>query len=698
MHNTSCERRLQIRTVYVIIRNAIRNSEYEEDHGMKTNTFALCLAAAIMCSMVQLLPAAAAEEQAEESELQYSSIPVTEFTVGNLAPSAVTDADFTDWWFSEWDDCRYIFLPATADRTALTITYQAEDTLCLNGTPVQSGETTALLNTADSFEITVGETACGTLKVMQSNLGSIFLSTKSVGLDALDANRFLTETGNALMLDADGKQVYKGEIEKLTAHGNSSWDYSKKKPYNLKLPKKADLFGMGKAKKWVLLSNYLDHSMLRNHLVMEMCKAAGMEHVMDSVFVDLYADGSYCGTYQLSEKVQIQKNRVNIRDLEELTEDLNSKDLKTYPQTVIGADKPNDFRLNSYKYYEIPNEPADITGGYLLQFQQWNRYGDKADSGFVTSRGQAVQIDGPEYASEAQVKYIREFVQELEDAIYSEDGYNEKGKHYTDYCDIDSLITAYLALEISQNADAANTSFYLWKDSNLTGDGKLHFGPAWDFDLTFNNFNRRAENIDGNSGFSGNPQNLFTAYCPIQGFREKALTDLLGEEPPLAGRSWLGELYTHDLHVKRVANAYFERFAEFMNNLTDGDDPLIFQYAERILPSAEMNNARWHTYGGAKYCVFGASSGKDYMDSVEILRKYIQQRKDWLSDLWAPETCIYGDVNDDGVFDSLDLVAFRKWMHAEPDARLARWEAADFCKDGQLDVYDFALMKQALLS
>ena len=113
---------------------------------------------------------------------------------------------------------------------------------------------------ADSFQITVGDKDCGTLKIMQSNIGCIYLSTSHGGTDALDNNRNITETGTAFMLNAEGGVEYSGTIEKLTAHGNSSWDYSKKKPYNLKLPQKENLYGMGKAKKWALLANYLDHS------------------------------------------------------------------------------------------------------------------------------------------------------------------------------------------------------------------------------------------------------------------------------------------------------------------------------------------------------------------------------------------------------------------------------------------------------
>lgn len=637
------------------------------------------------------------QEISEAPALQYNEIPITKFEVSNLSPETVTTLDYTDWWYSEWEDCRYIFLPVTADRENLIITYSADDTLCLNDVHVRSGEMTSLLSKADTFQVTVGDTDYGTLKIKQSNLGCIYLSTKSGGLDALDNNRNITETGTALMLNSDGGTEYSGTIEKLTAHGNSSWDYSKKKPYNLKLPQKENLYGMGKAKKWTLLANYLDHSMLRNKLTEELCKAAGMECVMDSVFIDLYADGSYRGTYQIYERVQIQKNRVNILDLEESTEKLNSNDLESYPQKVVGAANAYEYMENSYKYYDIPNDPDDITGGYLLQFQQWNRYGYKAKSGFVTSRGQAIAVDGPEYASKAQIEYIRSFVQDMENAIYSDTGYNAKGKHYSDYLDVDSLITAYLVQEISENIDATYSSFYLWKDSDLTGDGKLHFSPAWDFDLSYNNFLTLRVNSDRNIGYSYKPDNLFAAYFPIHGYEDGGKTSSSGSGRPTVGVSWIGQLYKQEDFIERVAKVYFDRFEPFLYSLTEGKEPYLLKMAEYIRPSAEMNNIRWHTYGGAAYCVFGSSSGATFMDSAEIVRDFIERRKNWLSDLWQPYIWVRGDVNADGVLDIADIVLLQKWLLAVPNTHLAIWQAADICNDNKLDVFDLCLMKRELL-
>jgi len=630
-----------------------------------------------------------ADDTAEQENI-YTEIPVSEFRVSELSPGLDTDLDYTDWWFSEWEDCRYIFLPATANRNDLVITYTADDTIRLNGEAVTSGRHTSILGGNDEFDITVGGRDCGKLKIMQSDLGCIYLSTSHNGLDFLDGSRYRTESGTALMLDKSGNTVFNGDIGKLSPHGNSSWDYSKKKSYNIKLPAKADLYGMGKAKKWTLISNYLDHSMIRNAVTDEISRAAGMDTVLDSVFVDLYADGSYRGTYQFYERVQIQKNRVNIRDLEEETEKLNELDLEEYPHLAYGAADTSEYMENSFKYYDIPNDPEDITGGFLLQLQQFNRYPYKADSGFVTSRGQAVEMDGPQHASKAQVEYIRAFVQDMEDAIYSDTGYNAKGKHYSDYIDMDSLITAYLVEEISENIDATGSSFYFWKDSDKTGDGKLHFSPAWDHDFSYGCFPARVQNEDGETGYSYRTDNLYAAYFVINGYKESGR--------PTVGRSWIGRLYQDKAFVKRVAEIYSRRFMPVLTKLSAGHSPSIRDIAGSIEASAGMNNARWHTYGGAKYCVFGSSSGNTYMESVDLVRQFIEDRKDWLNDLWTPYLPVRGDANADGGFSIADAVLLQEWLLGKPDTDIADWNAADLSGDESLDTFDLCMMRDMLIS
>jgi len=469
-------------------------------------------------------------EPAEEEKKPYEEIPVESFRIGNLFPGYEGEVcDYIDWWYSEWEDCRYIFLPSVADRKSLMVSYSAADgaDIYLDDQKIISGGSFTLPDDKNEFIIKIGEKEYGKLKIMQSETGCIFLSTASGGLNKLDSDKYKTavETGSAVFADDQGKIQYSGELEKITSHGNSSWDYSAKKPYNIKLAEKADLYGMGKAKRWVLLSNFLDHSMQRNKVAIEMARAAGIEPAVDYIYVDLFCEGSYRGTYQLCEKIEVQKHRVNIRDLEDLMKEINEKEPEEYERKSAGTEDDKKFKYvpDSYKYYDIPNDPEDITGGYLLQFQLCNRYERKTKSGFVTKLGQPIQIDGPEHASKAQVEYIRNFVQELEDAIYSETGFNSKGRHYSEYMDVDSFIKLYLLNEFVMNSDATGTSFYMWKDSDLRGDGKLHFGPAWDYDFAYDNFPTRVTNSDGKTGKTYVTDNLYVAYYPISGYDVKKI-------------------------------------------------------------------------------------------------------------------------------------------------------------------------------
>lgn len=59
---------------------------------------------------------------------------------------------------------------------------------------------------------------------------------------------------------------------------------------------------------------------------------------------------------------------------------------------------------------------------------------------------------------------------------------------------------------------------------------------------------------------------------------------------------------------------------------------------------------------------------------------------------------IMGDVNLDGSFNVADVVLLQKWLLAVPEITLEKWENADFCVDGKLDVFDLCLMKRELIN
>lgn len=67
----------------------------------------------------------------------------------------------------------------------------------------------------------------------------------------------------------------------------------------------------------------------------------------------------------------------------------------------------------------------------------------------------------------------------------------------------------------------------------------------------------------------------------------------------------------------------------------------------------------------------------------------------------SPDNCYPApatdDVDGDGELGITDVIQIQKWMLATPGTKLKAWKAADFNKDGVLDVFDLGLMKRALL-
>lgn len=58
---------------------------------------------------------------------------------------------------------------------------------------------------------------------------------------------------------------------------------------------------------------------------------------------------------------------------------------------------------------------------------------------------------------------------------------------------------------------------------------------------------------------------------------------------------------------------------------------------------------------------------------------------------------VKGDANGDGKFTIADAVMLQKWILGSNDSALDNSEAVDFCKDGKIDVFDFCLMRDAMV-
>ncbi len=381
----------------------------------------------------------------------------------------------------------YLFVPASIDAQKAVFTVETDGAkVYVGGAEYTSPKTLAeVFGNKMSVTVKAGNEEYKVVLFAESKVASVFIQTESGSLDFIHEKKGNEEDGLVEIVGADGEIAYDGALE-IKGRGNSTWQMEKK-PYNIKLDKKTNLFGMGKTKKWSLIANHGDSSMIRNVLAYQAAENAGMPYAPQFTPVDVYINNDYMGAYLLTTRIGIDSSNVDIEDLEGETEEVNENKLETYPRAGAYGTYAG-LLAGTKKWFDIPNNPADITGGYIIEMELANRYYDEL-SGFVTTRNQPFTMKTPECLTKAQVDYISVAYQNFEDAVYEGASIEEINK----LCNVESLAQLYLINEWCSNMDAGLTSTYFYKPAGA--NESLYAGPVWDFDIGFgNNENERYGN------------------------------------------------------------------------------------------------------------------------------------------------------------------------------------------------------------
>lgn len=386
-----------------------------------------------------------------------------------------------------------IFLPSYTDIENIRFCFDNGTVTYGNGTLLKSGDAVDISSFYDSnglykITLTSGGTSYTYDIYVSSSLPSIFIET-SIGKTSLVGSNLTDSNVKISIINKYGAYEYKdtkNTASEIKVRGNTTDTYAKK-PFQIKLGEKKNLFSMGKAKTWILLANYLDQSLIRNSVMYSFAADMGMD-APQYQNVDVFLDGEYYGVYTLCEKVQIDEERVNIRNLEKendkLNQSYNSSTIYVPANAIL--DKNGNPVVRQYTYVENMVNPEDITGGYLVELDTNNYTKEKCY--FTTPYNHAYVVKSPENVSKEQMEYISQIFGYMEQALYSEDGYNSLGKHYTEYIDIESTAYAYIAAEFSRNYDAGGSSTFFYKDADRDGKQTLiKSGPIWDCDNTLGN-------------------------------------------------------------------------------------------------------------------------------------------------------------------------------------------------------------------
>lgn len=442
----------------------------------------------ILLCAATLLIALAVAASADEA-LVYSTKDEAPFTV--LAEGGALPEDLSVW--KATGKKYYLFLPAALDRTGVTIRYDGklmayDETAGKLIAPGESFVCDLSADTANLYEYNEAEGVYVkyAVNVMQAGHIPTLWITLTDGDEALiriNSSQSDVEQGSIFMVDEGGKVVYDGEMTRMKGHGLTSYERSgrlnTKNSYNINLGQKAELVpGAGRSKKWSLLrirtwGNY-DPTGMSYVTAFNTFNALVKDEYFNQCtrFVDVYIDGAYWGVFVLTERMDINGS-MTVTDLEEKT---TMPSTKTTQISNKKSDPAIAAGIKSYSYATASTVPegTDITGGYILEIM-CNHYGE---CGFRTKHNMYVNIKSPAYPTKEMVQYIAQYVQEFENALFSDTGYNELGKHYTDYVDERSYAAQTLIYAYYLNWEIYRTSTYMTKDVGEV----IKFGPVWDFE------------------------------------------------------------------------------------------------------------------------------------------------------------------------------------------------------------------------
>ena len=412
-------------------------------------------------------------------------------TVLLTATAFAGDNDFRCWtvdarqWTnqgcrSEQDGVWYLFLPQDESLADTVLSFSGRVTAASAGALDREGGTlTGAFADRDRVTLTLEGGRTETVCLRQSSLPSLRLTLNGTTLDQIHQDKDVKYPGNDLVL-TDGDDVLTGAVE-IKGRGNSTWREYAKKPYQIKFSKKTSVLGMPAAKKWILLANASDDSMIRTRLVYDAAEQMDFPFVTEYQYVDLWIDGQYLGVYLLGEKAEIGKGRLNLQDPAGAMFELDNG---------FATDEDHYFfegRLNSYFALKEIVEEDD---GHIQQ----------AMTNFQTA------------------------MTRLTTALTSQGWENLSLSQLNEMIDVDSLARYYLMNEYVLNGESFFTSFFWYQDG---ASDVLHVGPLWDFDTCMGNKNEKVTDYNASStsvlmkkmlnipAFYQRVQELYARYKPV---------------------------------------------------------------------------------------------------------------------------------------------------------------------------------------
>ena len=474
-------------------------------------------------------------------------------------------------------------LPTTTDFSAqrMMFTYTG-DSVTVAGKRVTDGKYNSL-DARDTMTVSVwAQGICKNYYVTFSNTGLPVVRIDTKGKSVTRRDTWVEGATMRIELP-DGTVDFEGGLS-LKGRGNGTWTETDKKPYAIKLDEKSKILGMHKNKRWILLANYKDRTLMRNDVALWLSRQTEMPYTVSGQFVELVWNGEHRGNYYLCEQAKIDKHRIDIHDpnLDEPAKGGIFMEIDAFLDYTSSEreDKGKDIGFwssGSNRRYNLP---------YIFK--------DPDES----------EID----QNSATYKYMVDYVNKMETAIYSLKT-KPNDKKWREYLDMDRAVDYALIQEITMNHDCYNTwpvagphSGLIYKDSA----GPICFGPCWDYD--YHTFTLKEGSSWGGSSDSPRLKQWELLKMDNKENNKYYFSDLVKYDPEFKAR--LVELWNQYKNVwKEGFPAYVDEVAEKIrlsesynwtiwglnnpNGNQNGDENLSFQQAVDNIKEAFLKRRQW---------------------------------------------------------------------------------------------------------
>lgn len=213
------------------------------------------------------------------------------------------------------------------------------------------------------------------------------------------------------------------------------------------------LLGMEPGTDWALHGPFLDKSLLRNYLGMNIAGQI-MDYAPDVRFCEVVLNGEYRGLYVLMETVSHGEGRVDIQGIQE-EKGITGYVIQFDTNDILSPQALDNFSL----YSRILKQKAQIV----------------------------VEYPGAYSLDERLMRYVERDVSAMEKTLYSYD-YNSLDYGYSTFLDVDEFINYMLIFEIMEIHDAGNLSTFYYRDINSPVKPVV-----WDFNNSLDNYSIIAE-------------------------------------------------------------------------------------------------------------------------------------------------------------------------------------------------------------